>query len=142
MMLFRERTERGHGKAFGATWIVSNPIHPVWSQYAGALYDLTTDTGAAPIKYRDDVTHEFLLFALDPRKPFREGLALSDVGLLHPANMGYQFLAESDDAAFDRIDPLMVAVAERRLSPDTDQRYQWDALFRDGRTLLKSAFDA
>lgn len=128
------------GKPFGATWLITAPwAHPVWSQYALALYDLTTPSDPAPNIYIDGATHELLLVALDPSYPttvqdMAEGRQLH---ALSPPNHGYQFKAESDAAAVSRLQTIVDEIEARRLSPDTDFRAAWDAMFRDAHSLRR-----
>ena len=57
---------------------------------------------------------------------------------LHPANYAYQFYADDDIAAVERMADIVRRVEERRLSPDTDFRSVWDREFKDGYALVKS----
>jgi len=124
---------------FYRTWIINAAwAHPVWSQYALFLYDLTTDTETAPNIYLKGATHEFLLYALDPAHPVASGAHPKTVRWLEPANHGYQFIAESDEAAELRMQAVVDLIGMRRVSPDTDFRTQWDALFVDGHSLKRS----
>lgn len=140
---------------FTRTWSVNAPwAHPLWQQYAVLLYDLTTPNGTDIIKCRPDVTHEFMLFSMDPEivvtehlKPIAETAGWpvrAEDGvrgkLLQPANFGYQFTAPSNEAAEDRIQRLVDRIAARDLNPDTDNTSSWDVIFKDGVTLKKSIF--
>ena len=121
------------GPHYARTWVVSAPwAHPLWATYAFLLYDLTTPIPGAPaaILYRPDVTHEFLVHALDPAHP-----PMPPTHWLQPANMGYQFTAASNEEAANRIIRLIEEVEARRLSPDTDFRSMWDRIFSDGERL-------
>lgn len=139
----RYRTERSFGHPFGATWFIQAAwAHPLWNSYAGLLYDLTTPVKPEPVRYRPGMTHEFVLFALDPEHPWPNpdpAMRMKGEGLhyLEPPNMAYQFAAKDDDAAYARIDKLMTAIEERKMSPDTDFRtMMWDPLFKDGCSLF------
>lgn len=135
---------RAQGQAFSAAWIVRAPwAHTIWHSYAVHLVDLTTDMGDKPaVKYREDVTHEVSVWALDPdpdnQPVVRPALKDWDVGrcMLQPANYGYQFVAESDEAALARISEVVLMIETAVLSPDTDFRRDWDRLFADAQTLL------
>ena len=116
---------------FGKTWIVEAPwAHPVWDNYVVLLYDLTTDTGSAPAIHREGMTHELMVFALDPSKPIDP-----PSHMLRPANHGYQFKADSDEAATERVVNLLEEIEVKHLSPDTDFRTMWDVRFPDGVSL-------
>lgn len=105
------------------------------------LMDLTTDMGTPAIKYRDDVTHEMQVWALHPDIDVNVDGPLGswtwNGALLMPANYGYQFAAEDDDSAYNRIRGIVQMIMSRQLSPDTDFRRRWDRLFSDGETLLE-----
>ena len=111
---------------FAVRWDIEAPwAHPFWNSYLVSLCDLTTETGEPPVKYRPDVTHEVIVWALDP-----------ETGkLLQPPNHGYQFVAPSNEAARERITALVAQIEARQLSPDTDFSKAWDVLFADGVTL-------
>ena len=119
--------------------------HPLWSDYVLTVCDLTTDTGSPPIKYMSDATHEVLVWACDPHYPidFTHTPAAGEplgTKFLRPANHGYQFKAESNEAAWARVNALVDAIEARTLSPDTDFTQLWDVHFKDGATLKKNAF--
>jgi hypothetical protein len=128
---------------FNRTWIINAPwAHPVWSQYALLLYDLTTpmDDLPPPILYREGDTHEFLLYAMDPDvpvKPGKEPPKDTEMQLLGPANHGYQFKADSDAAAEQRMDEVVEAIEQGVLHPDTDFRKDWDEIFKDAYSLKR-----
>lgn len=129
------------GKPFNATWLITAPwAHPLWSQYALLLTDLTTPIGTPPVIHLDGATHEVLLYALDPKYPIANVqvmIAEKQFHPLNPPNHGYQFKAESDDAAVVRLQEVVDQIEARRLSPDTDLRLPWNLLFRDGHSLLR-----
>ncbi len=148
--LQRQRVERTETTPFNAVWSVKAPwAHPLWHSYVTFLYDLTTpvpkrDAAGGPVFHMEGATHEFLLYALDPDQPVPEITDDPETWRFHrlqPANHGYQFIAESDDAAFKRLDELMVAINRGTLSPDTDFTRAWDKIFADGVTLKRSIFD-
>lgn len=131
------RQEPVDGVPFGATWLVSAPwAHLAWNDYGVFLCDLDTPTATPVTKYREDVTHEVTVWALNPDGEHKTGPNPKDwsLDMLQPANHGYQFAARSNDEAFDRIAGLVKAIENRQLSPDTDFRSTWDELFRDGVT--------
>lgn len=132
---------------YNVTWAISVPwAHPIWHSYVILLYDLDpTPVGhPAPHKHRSGVTHEFLIFACDPERA--EALARYETFaeaangiLLTPPNHGYQFAATSNEAATERLQAVVDAIAAGRLSPDTDFRHLWDERFADGVALVKRA---
>lgn len=143
-----EYTERppeisGEGKAkWWAMWGMDCPgDNAFWSQYILMAYDLTSDTGEDPTIYREGMTHEFMVFAINPDTPLPpppEGFLVAEY-LLHPANMAYQFPAASDAEAHERLQHAVNQVGAGLMSPDTDHRAAWDILFSDGFPLVRSA---
>ena len=131
-MTYHEFT-RPEGPVFNKTWIVEAKwAHPLWHSYAFLLYDITTEIPGQPasVFYRDGMTHELMVFALDPAHPVEPMFKV-----LTPANHGYQFKAESDEAATARIVALLEEIEAKKLSPDTDFRTMWDVRFPDGVSL-------
>lgn len=129
-------------RAYNASWYVEAPwAHPAWDNYVVLLYDLfTVMEGPPPLRYMDGATHEVMVYALHPdRKVFTPDDGNWDLNnaLLRPANHAYQFTAESDQAAFDRIDKMVRDIDAKELSPDTDFTRVWDTLFCDGVTLKR-----
>jgi hypothetical protein len=128
--------------AFGAMWVLTLPwAHPHWSQYVLHLADLTTPLERPPFIARPGMTHEMLLFALDPANLIKKWAPDLSVCMLLPANQGFQFKADSDDAALARVAELVDRMEARTLSPDTDYDSMWRDLFQDGVTLKSSVFD-
>ena len=121
--------------------------HPIWSEYLVLIYDLKAEVEGNPIKFLDpSATHEFMLFALAPDVPIDFDKSMFDQkGLvpLTPANHGYQFVAESNEAAWDRINKLIdycyVEVRPRvyKMNPDTDYQAWWDLSMKDGWSLRR-----
>jgi hypothetical protein len=135
---------RAEGRPFGAQWVLTVPwAHPLWSQYWVALYDLTTKhaDGTVPMIARPGMTHEMILWAINPDKPVTVWESRPDGCLLTPPNHGYQFKAESDEEAEARIAKISLAIEERGISPDTDWRGVWNELFIDGVSLHYSALE-
>ena len=134
---------------FQACWIVHCPLaHPIWKSYAIVLYDLTTPMLGQPdpVLYAAGVTHEFMVYALDPaHEPYPLGEipshAFADEKIimktLSPPNYAYQFAARNDEAAKKRIQQLHDKIANGKLNPDTDARVYWEALLADAVSLRK-----
>lgn len=130
---------------WSAIWLVeARWAHPAWAHYLMAATDLTTDIGEPPLTYKEGVTHEFLVYAINPDKELpknaeafetwvKDGTGWSSV--LTPANHAYQFTAESNEAAHARIAEYIDMVERAALSPDTDYARAWDHLFEDGVSL-------
>ncbi|MBY0559988.1 hypothetical protein [Hyphomicrobium sp.] len=125
---------------FRAIWSLALPgRHPVWDEYLICLYDLPASGEVPVIRYREDVTHELIVVALAPevRIDFdRDVFAQSQLIPLMGPNHGYQFTAESDDAALSRARVIVCSVLAGTLSPEDDARERWDMLFDDGVRLV------
>lgn len=126
---------------FSAAWIIDAPwAHPVWSQYLLALYDLTTPAPEAGtvVFYMPGATHEFVLHALDPEQLIPKDAPIQGSGYrpLIPPNYGYQFKADSDEAALARVQELVDGIVAQKLSPDTDFRSLWNKLLADAYPLV------
>jgi hypothetical protein len=100
-----------------------------------SLVDLTTPTKQPALVMMEGATHEVTVFALDPAHPETS----FPPRLLEPANHGYQFKAESHEAAEKRIIGIIERVVAQQFSPDTDFISAWDHLFADGRSLRLSS---
>jgi hypothetical protein len=134
-------------KPFNAIWVIAAPwAHPVWHNYAIFLYDLTTEipNQPRPVKYLHGATHEFLIYAIDPDyTPLMFGKIPLDgpeppkveIRVLQPANHGYQFIADSNERAEERLQRIVDYILAGEVSPDSDFTWQWDKLFEDGVTL-------
>lgn len=137
--------DRDNTGIYGALWIVNAPgDHLAWDQYAVALYDLTTEGGLRPVIHKPGVTHEFCVFALGRDYPVDGDAEImgQEYQRLDPPNMGYQFAAESNEAARDRVQAMVDRVVDGKLSLDTDYRAVWNNEFRDGVRLVTSVLDA
>ena len=134
---------------FNCVWVIDAPwAHPLWSQYVVLLYDLTTvqDGAQMPKVVLEGATHEFMVFAVDPSHKIEKDADAWDLGrtgqlrLLQPANYGYQFIAESNDAATARIQAIVDQIIGESLSPDTDFRSWWDKILPDMKSLHSYGF--
>lgn len=133
--------------AWAVSWLITAPwAHPWWGQYQLVLIDLTADLGEPPILYRKGMTHEFTLWALDPKKFHHRLVTLKEAAdgksallpMLTPQNQSFQFPAESNEAAEVRMQAAVDAIRRRELSPDTDFNQQWRNLFsHDGVSLRR-----
>lgn len=122
-------------------WVVKAPwAHMAWHQYVLSVVHLRfSPTYGEAIKYRPDVTHEVVVYALDPKKPLTPGTVITPgkLPLLTPPNYAYQITVGSDKAAEERVRKLVEDIADGVLNPDTDARSVWDALFPDAYNLKR-----
>lgn len=110
------------------TWIVEAPYsHPMWHSYMLAVVHLRPVDGfPAAVVHLPGATHEVMLYALDPSHTPRLD---RNPRLLHPANFHGQWIAESDEGAIAKVDSCVDLIIAGQLSPDTDFRRDWIALF-------------
>ncbi len=127
---------------FASIWALRLPwAHPCWSEYALWLYDLKVTADREVTFLLPGATHEFILYAIDPSTPWdfeKNPEEQPEIVILQPANLGYQFIAESDKAAMERLNGCVMEMLAKKLSPDTDFRRMWDERFRDGKSMMIS----
>lgn len=138
--IHHEGAPGGRLPTFAVNWFIFAPwAHPVWSEYYVSLAVLETRFKSEdPVLLKEGVTHELVIFAINPDTPYggeEELKAGNRPQLLMPANHGYQFTAESNQAALDRVQSLVTLIEQKKLSPDTDYRFAWDHVFADGASL-------
>lgn len=111
-------------------WRVRQPYaHICWYDYELSLCALRPIPGTCvPRLYLPDATHEIVLFALDPRERVRLEFPCAQ---LQPANFAAQFIADSDEAARQRVAAVVQEICDGHLNPDTDARAQWIRRFGD-----------
>lgn len=136
-------------RIFNIAWMIDAPwAHPMWNQYVLLMYDLTSDapTAVKPKIVLEGATHEFFLFAINPEFPVEKDAPIwqqhdGKFNVLQPANYGYQFKAESNEAATARIQQIIDKIVVMELSPDTDFRSYWDTILPDMKSLHRTIFD-
>jgi len=117
-------------------WLVEAPwAHPLWHSYLIILIHLRPMPGfEAPILYNPHATHEMHVCALDPAGD-RDRLLAESIGYycrtLEPINYAAQIVEVTDDLARARVRKAVEMICRGDLSPDTDYRAQWIALFGD-----------
>lgn len=133
------KREKKENQPYNAVWIVEATwAHPFWHTYRISLCDLETYTGTPAHIYKEDVTHEVVVNALDSEHPVPEKIDFNTCfHPLTPPNHVYQFKAESDEKAEERINDIVRLIENRELSPDTDFTTTWDEIFSDGVSLKK-----
>jgi hypothetical protein len=118
-------------------WLVeARWAHPLWHSYLIPLVHLRPmPDGRKTILYRDDATHEFWVYALDPGQPRLPALTDAKPSVLTPVNFAAQLVQPSDDSARALIEGAVDLILSGELNPDTDARRQWEALF--GKAMIK-----
>lgn len=117
-------------------WLIEAPwAHPAWHSYLVIVIHLRPMPGTEPpILYNPHATHELIVMALDPNGD-RDHLlehSLSDhCRTLEPPNYIGQIVEITDDLARDRVRRAVEMICQGDLSPDTDYRAQWVAMFGD-----------
>lgn len=127
----------GPGTQFKAIWSLKIPgQNQAWDEYLVCLYALVSeDASVSVVRYREDVTHEFIVASLAPdvRIDFsRDVFEQSTLSPLMPVNHAFQFKAESDEAAVSRIQVCVNSLLAGTLPPDDDPSDHWSMLFMDG----------
>lgn len=113
-----------------SAWIVYAPwAHPGWHSYLLSVVHLRESEGAKPpVINLPGATHELMLLALDPGYPLQ---ARRLPHFLTPPNFVGQFVADSDEAAAERVAGDVRDICAGLLNPDTDALRQWIARYGD-----------
>ena len=128
---------------FNTHWILFAPwAHPAWHSYYFVLMDLTREmpNSEPPYFYRSGMTHQLDVHAMNPDHAVpilgpdnTDTPSVSGECLLLPTNHSYQFKTNTDEAALTRIESQIIQpIVNKSLSPDTDAKRTWDAIFADG----------
>lgn len=136
-VLSRADQEVDAGGHFKAIWSLKIPgSNPRWDEYLVCLYDLTNLDASVPVvRYREDVTHEFVVVSLAPevRVDFSKTVFQQPTLIpLTPPNHAFQFKAESNEAAASRIQVCVNSLLLGTLPPNDDPAGHWEMLFVDG----------
>lgn len=118
---FDDQTSCGLG-----SWYVHAPwMHPAWHSYVCSLIHLRRVPGESPafLKF-PEATHEFLVFALDPKHKFDQ----KELHVLTPPNIVRQFTRDTDAYALEIVTDRMILVGEGSVSLDSDFRSHWEQL--------------
>lgn len=120
------------GAVVGTLLIEAAWAHPIWHSYMLSVCHLRPMPDMPePALHLPGATHEVLLAALDPAEPRQRALEGSRPRPLVPFNFSAQIIERGDAAALERVWRAAQAVCDGRLSPDTDHRRAWTALFGD-----------
>lgn len=138
--LFRTDHKADAGGAFVAVSALKLPNHhPVWDEYMLTMCDLDSVPSDQVVRHIDHATHEFLLFAVDPATPIDMRKSLFDqphLSPLQPPNMGFQFQADSNEAALSKLKSCVSLLLSGALSPEEMTDDAWKAQFPGGFPLL------
>ena len=130
------------GKAGVAVWLIEAPwAHPIWHSYMLVLVHLRPLPGGPPPNfYLEGATHELWLHAIDPSVERQTILSTGKATrkLLWPMNFAAQIIEPTDELARERVEGAVRKVCAGQLSPDTDFRRDWEALF--GSNMLKPEY--
>jgi hypothetical protein len=115
-------------------WVMHIPdAHPLWSWFVADMIHLRDIPGVKPAHKRvPDAGHEFMIFALHPDwKPTVDprGVRLSDgtLAFMSPYECEFQFAGCTDEAAIQLANRAVQAIANGRLTPDSDRRMYFEA---------------
>lgn len=115
-------------------WLVEAPwAHLAWHSYWMTLITLRPVDGLPdPVLHAEGMTHEFVLYAADPRSSRQDGLdGIRPPARLRPANFAAQFKVDDDAAARDKVERAISLILTGQISPDTDSLRQWALMFGD-----------
>jgi hypothetical protein len=119
------------------TWLIEAPYaHPIWHSYALSCIHLRPLPDLPPPHIVvPGATHEFHLFAIDPRADrsalIADGCFGPKIRPLVPQNFAAQLKCpaliteDSDNEARQLMDDLVHDICNRVINPDTDYRKQW-----------------
>jgi hypothetical protein len=97
------------------------------------LINLIPTADFAPTAYGEGMTHEVTVYEIDPATPVDYQTSLffqKSVSPLVPTTVGFQFHADSNDAAIDRINAVLQRVIDEDLPADVASA--WEPMFSDG----------
>ena len=103
------------------------------------LFNLIPTPDCTPVLHAPDVTHEFQVYEVDPATPIDFGRNLFEqksVSPLIPATVAYQFRAQTELDAIERLSDLTARVADLSLAPDSDTG--WALFLSDGVNIRSS----
>ena len=110
-------------------------VHAFWRCYFVTLIHLRDVPGAAPAKKRyPEAGYEIVVWALRPDRapdPSAHPVDLMNERLT-PPNVVHQFHGFTDTEVVERFDRVLQHIAAAAISPDSDHRSVWEALFAPG----------
>lgn len=116
------------------SWIIEAPwAHAFWHSYWLNLIHLRPVPGAQYKIYLPGATHELTLAALNPDMGGRQQMieGTGTIPTMHPLNFAAQMKCANDAEALQRVEAAIGQICSGQLSPDTDHRRAWIALFGD-----------
>jgi len=118
-------------------WFIDSPgDHPIWNQYVALLMHLRSVEGLGAPNLHGDYGYEWQLYAVDPKHRLPEKFpkrGIAQLSILTPPNFGYQFNADNDAVALERVEKALNDAP----SLDTDYRAWMNARFTDGYSLVR-----
>ena len=126
------KTVKPHGTV--KSWLVKGEkFHMLWNHWAVSLIHLRPYEGEPqpPILNKPNMTHEVLIFALNPGED-QENRRVYDpdnfpvpTPYMRPIDLSEQFEAPSDEKATEVVDLMVRAICDGIMSPDQDFRSVW-----------------
>lgn len=121
------KTDETHGQL--ASWLIEGPFHPFWNQWVMLLIHLHDIPGKEVHKKSPEMTHEMIIFSVDPKQPLKpkdlqktEGISKH---LLQPIDVIQQFHVDTDAQAIQLISLVAKIILAGQASPDQDYRNYW-----------------
>lgn len=112
-------------------WLVKGGFHAFWDHWIVSVVHLREEPGLSkPHKSAANMTHEFMIFVLDPgqEKAMRDydpDNLPSPLPYLTPIDCAVQFEARSDAHALEICDLAVKDIIAGNASPDQDYRSYW-----------------
>lgn len=112
-------------------WLVKGPYHPFWNHWVVMVLHLRDLPGMEKAhKDSDEMTHEFMIMALNPGQPDKMKVYDADnlpypIPYLRPLDCVVQFTCDSDAKAVDICDMAVKAIMAGQGSPDADFHSYW-----------------
>ena len=126
--------------SFVALWAIELKDQPrPWRECLVAVYALDDKSDRCCTRHRGDVTHEFAVFAVHPQTPVDYGRSLfdqPDLSPLNPPRVVFQFAANSNLDAVQRVSRYVGYMRAGDLPPRRANLAVWRQLFADGVSLL------
>lgn len=117
-----------------ASWLINGPFHPHWSWWHMVCVHLRDVPGVDPPKVlRPGMTHEFIIFAVDPTRCPKPDIDLLE-GChqqhfpLTPLDLAHQVILGDDEQADELLHLMVKEVVAGRTAPDSDFREEWQAM--------------
>lgn len=128
-----ETKKNGDAHSALRQWVVKGPFHPFWNTWIVTVLHLRDLPGLQPsTKTSPEMTHEFIMFALNPGKDQFSPTVYDPDDLpfplpyLQPIDVTCQVECKSDAHAVDLCDLAVKIIMDGHATPDQDFRPFWE----------------